>query len=276
MTIWLNGELLEHGAIAANSAGVTLGWGVFTTMGVRDGKPLFLQRHIERLRRDALLADIAFTIAPEALTAGVYDLLQANTITEGLLRLTLTRCDDGRWSIEQGADLSIQALPAAFPASPLRVQLSPYQVEARRPLAGVKTTSYLSYLWAWREAKRNGFDEAILQDGQNHLSEGARSTLFWTTNGEVFTPSLDTGCLRGLGRDLVLEWAQGRGITVHQGYYPLAEALEAEQVYLVTAASGPRSVSSWHDEEGNSLKQWQPCSGLFDDLRTRWGDEVAL
>ncbi|RYG69134.1 hypothetical protein EON80_10355 [bacterium] len=270
MTIWLNGKLLESGAIAASSAGVTVGWGVFTTVGVRGGQPLFLARHIQRLQRDATEAEIKFPFSPEQISAAACQLLAANDIGEGLLRLTLTRQGDGRWNKSQGADLSLQTLPAPTVTSLPRVQLSKYRIEARRPLVGVKTTSYLPYIWAWREAKSRGFDETILRDGDDNLSEGARSNLFWVAKNQIFTPCLETGCLRGLGRELMLEWAHSRGIEVHEGKFSVGDVVQSEAAYLISGATGPRLIASWHDENEESLRQWQSDSDLAIELRAWW------
>lgn len=270
MKMWLNGQLVENGALDASSAGITLGWGVFTTVGIRGGAARFLPRHVERLQRDASEAQIDFDFDLEEVSRAVSAVVRANAVGDGIARLTLTQRGDGRWNHENGADFSIFAGETSPQSEPLRVQLSPYRVEARRPLAGVKTTSYLPYFWAWREAKSNGFGEAILRDGSDFLSEGARATLFWVENDEIFTPSLDTGCLRGIGRDLTLQWARGRSIAVREGRYLAEEARNAAEMWLVSAAQGPRLVASWHDEVGILRREFGATSEIGRDLGAWW------
>ncbi len=248
--MWLNGQLIENGAVSASGAGLNLGWGVFTTLGVRNGEPRFLSRHFARLERDARAAQVPFDLDFMAISHGLREVLRANSVRNGLARLTLTKRGDERWNFESGADFSILALETPPFAGQLRVQISPYRVEAKRPLCGVKTTSYLGYFWAWRETRARGFDEAILRDSRDFLCEGARATLFWLQNGALYTPSFQTGCLQGIGRELTLEWAKIRGLEVRQGEFEAVEAENAAEVWLVSAASGPRPVSSWHDESG--------------------------
>ena len=264
--IWFNGILLENGALDATSAGVTLGWGVFTTLAIQNGAPTFLRRHFERLQRDAHAAEIDFWFDFETVARGLDAVLSAQNIANGLARLTLTQRGDGRWNQQSGADLSIVALETAPQNQPLRVGLSPWRVEAKRPLADVKTTAYLPYFWAWREANKRGFDEAILRNGNDFVCEGARSSLFWIQNETLWTPALETGCLRGIGRDLVLEWAKSRQIPLNQGEFEISQIEMAEEIWLVSAASGARAVTSWHDENGAEI--WQ-SSGAH-----RWRDEL--
>ena len=275
MVIWLNGRLVAEGTLDALSAGATLGWGVFTTVGIQEGSPRFLRRHFERLKRDAAQALLAFEVDFETITQGLAAVLEANGIQEGLARLTLTQRGDGRWSTDAGSDLSIAAIESEFQTSPMRVQLSPFRVEARRPLAGVKTTSYLPYLWAWREAKDHGFDEAILRDGSEFLSEGARANLFWVQDNQLFTPSLLTGCLRGLGRELVLEWSQTQALKVGKGRFPIDDLQNADEVWLVSAVVGPRPVAALYDEAGGLLREFAEPWKVGAEL-SAWWDGLAL
>ena len=267
--VWLNGKLVEDGELPAHNAGILLGWGVFTTVGIRAGKPRFLARHIARLERDAHEAQVPFDLDFAAISLGLQMVLQAKRIQNGLARLTLSARGDGRWSKEGGADFSILACEATPCHEPLRVQLSPYRVEAKRPLCGVKTTSYLNYLWAWRAAKARGFDEAILRDGRDFLSEGTRATLFWTRQSRLYTPSFSTGCLHGIGRELTLEWAQKNDLEVREGEFGVTKAQRAEEMWLVSAANGPRAVAYWHDENGVKPTQFDTNARLGTEF-LRW------
>jgi branched-chain amino acid aminotransferase len=46
----------------------------------------------------------------------------------------------------------------------------------------------------------------VLADTRGHLSECTGSNVFVVVDGIVLTPSLDSGCLAGITRELVLEW----------------------------------------------------------------------
>ncbi len=281
MKFWLNGQLIENsganigvnGQISAQSAGLTTGWGVFTTLGVRACTPRFLQRHVQRLQRDSNEADVPFELDFNAISHAVNTVLRANSIQNGMARLTLTRRGDRRWNTQSGADFSVfaletEALNTSLNTS-LRVQMSPFRVEGRRALVGVKVTSYLPYLWAWREAKSRGFDEAILRNGHEFWCEGARSTLFWANNGELFTPSLQTGCLRGIGRDLVLEWARAHQIPIYEGQFLDGDVETADEIWLVSGANGSRPVSALYDESGEIKANFTTKNTLCGDF-ARW------
>ncbi|MBV9469802.1 MAG: aminotransferase class IV [Abitibacteriaceae bacterium] len=248
MQIWLNGEIQQSEAatLSATAAGVTLGWGVFTTIGIWHGHPFALERHLSRLRHDAAATDISIAFTDATIQSALHQVVAQNSIQDGYARLTLTRRGDGRWNGDVGSDFSI--LVAERPPSgnaAVKLGLSLYRLEARRPLAGVKATAYLGHQWAWREMTAQGFDEAVLCNSQGALCECARANLFWVSRGEVRTPALDSGCLPGIAREIILEWLMEMGIESRQGIFSPHELAGADEVFITTAATGPRAVATY-------------------------------
>ena len=78
-------------------------------------------------------------------------------------------------------------------------------VNERSPLAGVKHTLRAENVIAHDQALAAGADEAILVTTRGHLCEGSASNLFVVVDGRLCTPSLSTGILAGVTRDLLLE-----------------------------------------------------------------------
>ena len=237
--IWLNGALIERGEMDALSAGAMLGWGVFTTLGVRAGAPLFWDHHAARLQRDAAAARVELPFEAAQLRAGLEELIGQLQIGDGLARITGTQRGDGRWNDEKGADWSIVARATPLNLAGARVQVSPFRVASAAPLAGVKTTSYLPYLHAWQHAQSNGFDEALLLTERGWVCEGARASVFWAKAGTLYTPSLRCGGLRGVGREIVLQCQGAR-----QGRWALPALLAADEAFLVSGATGPRPIAA--------------------------------
>ena len=72
-------------------------------------------------------------------------------------------------------------------------------------MAGVKTTSYAENVLALDIARERGASEAIFADTRGRVSEGTGSNIFWSDGERLHTPPLDTGCLAGVTRALLLE-----------------------------------------------------------------------
>ncbi len=260
MTVWLNGEYHTEpsATLPAFAAGALLGWGVFTTIGVWHRRAFALPLHLARLRRDAAALDIPLEFDDKILAEALENIIGHNGVSQGIARITAWRRGDGRWNRETGGDVSIMALPpvpnAPYPGS-LRLALSPFRLDARRPLAGVKSTSYAEYQRIWLEVRARGYDEAVVLNSDGAICEAARANVFWARDGALWTPSLECGPLPGIGREIVLDWAAQDGITVHQGAFEVAELAAADEVFLLSAATGPRTMQSFHDGQDH-VYQW--------------------
>ena len=262
--IWFDGQLTldltPDAQIDATNAGALLGWGVFTTLAIRGGAPVFWPHHAARLERDAKAARVDFLFDKNRLHAGLMQLVRAAKIGDGVARISGTKRGDGRWNEAEGAHWSIVARGGvAASTAPLKLEVSPFRVAARAPLAGVKTTSYLPYLHAWNEARARGYDEALLLTEKDWICECARASIFWAKGGALYTPSLPCGCLRGVGRAIVLE-----RFAVNQGRFSLADLWEADEAFLVSGAAGARAIGSICSE--GQTRNWPDIGPLTTDI----------
>lgn len=267
MAMWHNGKICESAQVDADGAGLLLGWGVFTTIRIRSGCPLWFDHHLRRLRRDAVKCDIEIPFSDTELGEGLQAVLQAQNLQNGLARLTATRNDDGRWHTASGSNCSILALESSQPKTrDLRVNfaLAPSLGE----LAGVKTTSYLPYFWTWRKAVAGGFDETILYDTNERAIEAARSSLFWVVRGQLQTTPLALSALAGVGREVVLEWARHRDIAFKECPIRRTDLIWCDEIFLVSAATGPRSIGTLCPE--NREYKLRGESLIFNSLRSWW------
>jgi branched-chain amino acid aminotransferase len=274
MIVWHNGQLLSHdeATIAASSAGALLGWGVFTTLGVWNGRAFALAQHLKRLRDNAHTARVETNFSDDEIAVALDKVLRANRIVRGTARITISRRGDGRWNASTGSDLLILARPIADVSTRLRVSLSPHRIEARRPLRGVKTTSFLEYQLAWMGASEAGFDETVLRNSEDFLCEASRANLFWTKDGVLRTPSLDSGCLPGVSREIVLRGARELGTNVEEKLFRPIELQNADEVFLTSSAQGPRAVSELVDESGQRFEYSQDI--LTSRLTRFWNECV--
>lgn len=269
--IWLNGEVRPDAQLSALSAGTLLGLGVFSTLGVWHHHAFALERHLQRLRHDATRLELPIAYDDATIEGALTQVLRANAIENGLARLTITARGDGRWNLDASSDFSIAALPRNHEAGDARLMLSPFRVDSRRPTSGLKVTSYGDWLLMWRAAQAQGFDEAVVCNSQGAVCEATRANLFWTRGGELFTPSLETGCLPGIARALVLEWCAEMGIAARQGFFAPLELELADEVFLTASSTGPRVVREFCDGPQITLYKG---GEITQTLERRWKEAV--
>ena len=80
-----------------------------------------------------------------------------------------------------------------------------------------------------------GCDEAILLNEHGYLAEGSTTNIFLASNGELITPSSESGVLPGITREAVLEIARAANIKTLERQVELKELIEAEEAFVTNS-----------------------------------------
>jgi branched-chain amino acid aminotransferase len=94
--------------------------------------------------------------------------------------------------------------------------------------------SWSQNLTWYEEARQRGFDEAVLLNECGEVSECTSANIFAATGGEVYTPPLDSGCLPGVTRELLLEVVHVPGIKVTERALTPQDLERADQVFITS------------------------------------------
>ncbi len=221
IVVWVDGSLRDPAepAISAVDHGITVGDGVFETCQVIDGQAFALTRHLRRLTRSARGLGLDDPDLDEV-RAGAAAVL-ARRPDLGRLRITVTAGIGPLGSTRSPGRQTVVVVAGPVPAPhPIRTVRVPWVRNERSPLTGLKTTSYGENVVAVAQATKVGADEAWLANTRGELCEGTGSNVFVERDGELLTPPLDSGCLAGITRDLVLEWTADEGLPVREQTMP--------------------------------------------------------
>jgi branched-chain amino acid aminotransferase len=231
--------------------GLTVGDGVFETVLVRGGSPFAITRHLDRLQRS--LAGLGITGPDPALVRRAVDAVVSGSgvSTEfSRLRVTVTS-GAGPFGSDRG-DVPPTLVVTMSTATPWPTTTSlatvPWTRNERSAVAGLKTTSYAENAVALASAKRRGASEAVLADTQGRLSECTGSNVFVVVRGEVLTPSLDTGCLAGVTRELVLEWGAATA-PIRETHLPYDVLRTADEVFITSSTRDVHPVVRIDDRD---------------------------
>jgi len=97
--------------------------------------------------------------------------------------------------------------------------------------------NYLNSILATQEAKRNGYDEAILLDKLGNVSEAPGENIFIVKDDDIITPPLSSSALAGITRDSIFELAEDRGYKVVIREITRSELYIADEVFLSGTAA---------------------------------------
>ncbi|MBI3241675.1 MAG: aminotransferase class IV family protein [Chloroflexi bacterium] len=255
--IWVEangiGQLLADDSPVAGMSdrGFAYGDGLFETIRISKGEPLFLARHLQRLLDG--LEQLTF---PSVWNAGMLiersrNLIHENNVSEGILRLVVSR-GGGPRGFEPPASahpsLFIQAFNTPSPVGALtdgrgdqgvRAILVPWKADPSSPLCYLKHLSALDKVLAQKNAKLAGADEALLQNINGHLTEATSSNLFLVVGGQILTPALRCGLLSGVARGLLLETSPRRIVETE---IPITILAEAGEAFLTNVVVGVRPL----------------------------------
>jgi branched-chain amino acid aminotransferase len=271
--VWVDGALVDAGAPAVSAVdhGVTVGDGAFETVKIDGGVPFAVARHLRRL--DRTIEGLGLPAVDHGrVREGIDAVLAGERIGFGRLRFTVTGGRGPLGSDRDDSDLThiVTAVPHARPEPPGAVVTVPWVRNERAATTGLKTTSYAENVVALAHAKERGAIEAVFGNTRGELCEATGSNVFVVTGGVVRTPPLDSGCLAGITRELVLAWCRAGGVEVVEETLPLEVLERADEVFLTSSLKDVFPVSA---VDGRALPAPGPVTGAVCAV---WAHHAAL
>lgn len=245
--------------ISAGQVGFLNGWGVFSTIRVARGVLFEFERHFARMKRDAHLMRIPFPADLDWLEQRLLRLVERNEANHATLRVAVVR---NRGGLFEGPDLERDFDVVAFTTGlnnwgkGVRLGLVPQARHAASRFAGVKFTSWSMNLAFQEEARDRGFDEMVLLNERGEVSECTSANIFIAKGSNVWTSPLDSGCLPGITRDLLLSEVQVPGIRVDEKTLTLSDLEAADEVFITSTTRDLLSVLS---VEGIHIRRQGNC-----------------
>ena len=245
--------------ISAGQVGFLNGWGVFSTIRVAQGVLFEFERHFARMKRDAHLMRIPFPADLDWLEQRLLRLVERNEANHATLRVAVVR---NRGGLFEGPNLERDFDVVAFTTGlnnwgkGVRLGLVPQARHAGSRFAGVKFTSWSMNLAFQEEARERGFDEMVLLNERGEVSECTSANIFIAEGSNVWTPPLDSGCLPGITRDLLLSEVQVPGIRVDEKTLMLSDLEAADEVFITSTTRDLLSVLS---VEGIHIRRQGNC-----------------
>ena len=239
---WVDGELLpaDRAVIRADDSAFREGRGCLTTLLIAAGQPKFLDRHIKRIQDGAKALRLG-EVAEATIRRAIEELGEAAFPEgEGVVRLQVSRDDDGATHLV-GSARRLGKNPGQWSAI---IVALPH--DGASLVDGMKVTSRLTLSLAAEDARAAGVDEAVLLDATGHLIEGARTNLFVAaSDGSLWTPPIASGAVAGIARTLALE----RIPEIEERDIAKSELLATEELIAVNAVRGARPITRLNDRK---------------------------
>ncbi len=248
--IWFNGRIVEceEARVHVLTHALHYGTGVFEGIrGYWNGSNLHVFRlrdHIVRLVNSAKLVGFNIGYTVEQLVDATIEVIRANGFREDVYIRPIAFVGEG------GISLDITGMPveiaiAAFPfgkylkAEGVRVKVVSWRrvPSFSMPVMAKACGIYLNSVIALREARLEGYDEAILLDWRGYVAEGSGENVFIVRRGVIATPPTTASILEGITRDTVIRIARDEGYMVEERDITREELLTAEEVFFTGTAA---------------------------------------
>ncbi len=287
--IWIDGQFVNWADATVHILTHTLHYGLGVFEGVRcyrgenGSSAVFrLKEHVRRLFDSAHINLMEVPYSPEEIEATILETLRQNHLVEGYVR-PIIFIGDGEMGLHPGNN-PIRVAVCAWPwGAYLGAEGMEQGIHAKvstfsRHFVNAKMTKgktcgdYVNSILAKREAKLDGYDEAIMLDTQGCVSEASGENIFVVRDGSLRTPPLHT-VLDGITRASVLEVARAEGIPVEERVITRDELYTADEVFLTGTAAEVTPVrmvdhrAIGEGKRGPTTKRLQ--SAFFDIVKGR-------
>ncbi|WP_107839600.1 aminodeoxychorismate lyase [Metasolibacillus meyeri] len=251
MICWMNGQYIdaEELMVSPFDHGFLYGLGFFETMRTYKGEPVFLQDHFQRLTESLN-------------TYRIYMPYTLNDVVEIMQRLNeLNGGGDGYFRINVSAGVHDLGLatdeypkpnviifrkPLALLERGTEKQAVLLQTVRNKPETDIRSKShhYGNNVLARMELPNLASYEGFFLTEEGYIAEGITSNIFWTKHNVLYTPSLNTGILPGITRQIVMVIARALGYEVREGLYDQQDINEAHECFITNSIQELVPISS--------------------------------
>lgn len=248
LQINLNGKLVpkEQAVVSVYDHGLLYGDGVFEGIRIYNGNVFLEQEHIDRLYESALAIRLQIPMTKSELSAAVRQTVDANGLTDGYIRLVVTRgsgslgLDINRTSDPQVIIIadSISLYPEELYENGLPlITASTIRNHSAALSPRIKSLNYLNNIMAKIEGLDAGTVEALMLNHKGEVAECTGDNIFIVKNGVLKTPPVDAGILEGITRNAVIDLAQKAGIPVEETAMVRHDIYVADECFLTGSAA---------------------------------------
>ena len=251
-----NTQELTNSNLYTNRA-FKFGDGIFESIRIINGRALFLDHHINRLiaGAKAMKIDVSENFNISYCTKIINDLCRLNNIKEGgRIRLTYYRSGEGAYepTTNEGSYLieMIAIDNNHFKLNPEGLIVNTYKIMKKSldQFARFKTLNSLLYVQAAIYAKENKLNDSLILNGEGNIIESSKSNIFIVSNGVLYTPPLEDGCVGGIMRMNIINIAIDNKIKVYECSLKPQNLLIADEVFLTNTINGIEWVRGFQNK----------------------------
>jgi branched-chain amino acid aminotransferase len=249
--VWFDGKFvtLDKATVPITTHAIHYGTSIFE--GIRaywNGKNLFvfrLDEHVKRFRRSGEFYNISLNFSDNQIKDAIIGICKKNKIKKSCYIRPFYFVGDYGINLHVTKKAPTKVAIFSFPFGDLFNKNGiTAGVSSWRKFSDMSTPSqakmggnYLNSIIATQEAKRNGFDEAILLDHNGNVSEAPGENIFIVREGQLITPPLSSSALEGITRDAIIKIGKDLDMEVFEKDVTRGELNISDEIFLTGTAA---------------------------------------
>lgn len=246
--IWLDGQLVDEAEakVSVFDHGLLYGDGIFEGIRFYHGRVFRLEEHVERLFLSARAILLQMPWTEQEVCDIVCDTIRANGLTDGYVRLVVTRGSGGLglnpYLCKKASMFCIAGSIQLYTEECYEKGLELITCSTRRPSHAtlspqVKSLNYLNNIMAKIECVQAGVMEGLMLNEAGTVAECTGDTVFIVKNGVIVTPKISDGALDGITRGVIFDLCEKLDIELIEDTITRYDVYTADEVFLTGTAA---------------------------------------
>jgi len=270
-TVFKDGRWIKASEALSGDFNQTLHYGNGAFEGMRayenvNGCNIFKAKdHFDRLLYSANMMQLQVPYSSEELVQIAYQLLDHNNMHNAYIRPLIYAGENMSLNPAEDSHIFMAAWKWAkyLGSEPLNVMVSSFErPNPKSTIIDAKITGhYTNSILATSEAKRLGYDEALLLDMNGNVGEGPGANFFFEKDDILYTPPAGH-ILPGITRQTVMSLARELGIRVVEKFFTVDEVYEADHAFFcgtaveiapIASINGEKLPGEWEESAGHNI-----------------------
>ena len=247
MYYFLNGLFLSQDIckLSTEDRGLLLGQGVFETIYVDNYTPCYLSEHWVRICQSANKLGFSVEMTYEQLQWYISQLIEKNALGTGGIRITITAGVGERGLVVKikKPTILIQCFNYERRKHSIRLGFSSVLRNQHSPIIQLKTINYLELILAKQKAIQDGYDDALLCNLNDLITESTTANFFIIKKDKVITAPISDGLLPGIMRTKILSMCQQSNVSYEINSISKKSVVDCDAAFLTNCLIGIAPVS---------------------------------
>ncbi len=230
-----NIRIIDPAAVEVSSIALEYGAGLSKSMRVYSSIIPFLDEHLERVKTGADLIGMTMILAEEEIARALQTIIIEQSLKDGML--TILFPTERTLEIRSCIIITSPEIPSdeELYARGSRAIILGWRKNSASGISRVPTLNRLGDLLARHEAKKQGYDEAILLNEKGNICQGSFSNIFFIKGKVVYTPSPGQGAIPGVTREKAIAIAVKEGMKVYEGKVSTSRIKDVHEAFIASS-----------------------------------------